>query len=154
MDKFVDNVKPPQTEINILLPTEKIFSIKLMEILGKDYKIIKSRNMYAPIDFIIINKQNLKSVYVEYKRRTNDQNNYKSIIVNESRIISCKKYYPNTLFVFEYNKEINSIKYDEESFNTYDRNKVKSQDVVFIPTQFITKSNIEDLCKNIKKYLK
>jgi len=45
MDKFISK-ETTENEVSIILPTEKIFSIKLMEALGKDFKIIKSKEKY------------------------------------------------------------------------------------------------------------
>lgn len=152
MDSFV-KTNNETIKVNVILPTEAEFKLKLKEELGNSYKIIKSRYVFSPVDFLIYNKENLKIIYIEHKRRNEKHNNkYKSIIVNHSKIINCKKNYPNTLFVFEYDDCYKYVKYGKD-FLDFDGGRIKNQDVVFIINDKLTISNIKDLAKYIKKLI-
>ena len=153
MDSFVKRDKATHNKVDVILPSEAIFKLNLKEQLGNNYKIVKSRWVYSPIDFLIFNKENLKCLYTEHKRRNEKHNNkYKSIIVNHSKIVNCKQNYPNTIFVFEYDDVYKYIKYGKD-FNDFDGGRIKNQDVVFIPNDKLTIGSIEDLSKYIKKII-
>lgn len=152
MDKFIEQKAPQKEPTSILLPTERIFSIKLKQLLGCDYKVLKSKDKYAPVDFAILNKQNLKVLHLEYKKRGTDTNKYPSIIVNQSKIVAFKKHYQQSMFCFEYNKEINWINYDIELFNTFNGSRIKNQDVCNIPSHTL-KKQYDLMVKNIIKRL-
>jgi len=152
MDNFV-KIKDNTSSVSVILPSEAEFKLNLKTELGSNYKIIKSRWIYSPIDFLIINKDNLKCVYIEHKKRNERHNNkYKSIIVNHSKAVNCKKNYPNTIFVFEYDDVYKYIKYCKD-FDKFDGGFVLNQDVVFIPNDKITSGTIEELSKYIKKII-
>ena len=153
MDSFVKSDKTATNKIDVILPSEAEFKLTLKTRLGSNYKMIKSRWVYSPIDFLIFNKDNLKCLYTEHKRRNERHNNkYKSIIVNHSKIVNCKQNYPNTLFVFEYDDVYKYIKYCRD-FDKFDGGCVLKQDVVFIPNDKIISGSIEDLSKYIKKII-
>ena len=154
MDSFVKRTKEITSKVGVILPSEAKFKLMLKEQLGNNYKMIKSRWVYSPVDFLIFNKDNLKCIYIEQKRRNEKHNNkYKSIIVNHSKIVNCKRNYPNTLFVFEYDDVYKYIKYSDKIFDKFDGGTVLKQDVVFIPNDKITSGSIEDLSKFIKKII-
>lgn len=152
MDKFISK-ETTKNEVSIILPTEKIFSIKLLEELGKDFKIIKSKEKYCSIDFLIINKLNIKCIYLEYKKRVGQSRKYKSIIVNHSKIISIKRNYNKCIFVFEYDNDTDFIEYDETLFKSFNGAFVKNQDTIKIENQYLN-NGFENLSNFIKKTLK
>lgn len=153
MNSFVKVDKVMGNKIGVILPSEAAFKLKLKEQLGNKYKLVKSRWIYSPIDFLIFNKENLKCVYVEHKRRSGlTTNKYKSLIVNHSKIVNCKNNYPNTLFVFEYDDNYKYIKYSNK-FNDFDGGTIKKQDVVFIPNDKLAIVSIIELSKYIRKII-
>ena len=152
MDNFV-KIKDNTSSVSVILPSEAVFKLNLKTELGNNYKMIKSRWVYSPVDFLIFNKDNLKCVYIEHKKRNEKHNNkYKSIIVNHSKIVNCKRNYPNTIFIFEYDDVYKYIKYSKD-FDNFDGGYILKQDVVFLPNDKITSGNIEDLSKYIKKII-
>ena len=51
------------------LPSETKFIMLLIQHLGDDYEIIKSHNKQCSVDFLIVNKLNLKTITIEHKYR-------------------------------------------------------------------------------------
>jgi hypothetical protein len=138
MNKYV-NIKcnePPKQTQEILIETEQKFKLLLLKSLGKSYKIMKSKDNFNPLDFCIINKQNLKIVYLEHKKRNGEKNNYQSVIINYCKLSQMEKHYKNSIMVFEYDKldYLMYIKYDK-SFLKYDTTKIKNQDVIFLKNE-------------------
>ena len=154
MDSFISKPKSDKKTISILLPTENEFSIKLKTALGRNYKIIKSRDKYARIDFMILNKENIKHIYIEYKRRTGNSRKYSSVIINECKIRAIKTdYNSKCLFVFDYDNSLDYIKYSDEVFSNFDGAKVKNQDTRRIPNNCLTET-FDSLIECIQKELK
>lgn len=149
MDKFIKQKVPKCKEI--ISDQEHIFKLKLKAVLGDDYKIIKSRWVYSPIDFIVVNRLNLKILYIEIKRRS--QNKYKSVIINYSKLTNMNSNFRNTLMVFEYDTIYKYVKYNDSLLNLQTKN-IKQQDVVFFDNSILTNGTIEQLCVLIKKELK
>ena len=138
MNKFVSisSNEPSKKTQEIIIPTEQKFKLLLLKSLGKNYKIMKSRNNFNPLDFCIINKDNLKIVYLEHKKRSGEKNNYKSVIINYCKLSQMERNYQNSIMIFEYDNLdfLMYIKYDK-SFLHYDTRKVKSQDVIFLDNE-------------------
>ena len=132
MDKFIKQKEPKYKEI--ILDQEHIFKLKVKAELGNEYKIIKSRWVYSPIDFIIVNRLNLKILYIEIKKRS--QNKYKSVIINYSKLTNMNSNFQNTLMIFEYDNldYLMYIKYDK-SFLHYHTKNIKNQDCVFLDNE-------------------
>lgn len=135
MDKFITTPKKEDNEVDIYLPTERKFSLKLLEALGHDYTLIKSTDKYISIDFLLINKRNLKHIYLEHKQRYCSSTQYSSTIINECKIRSIKENYHNACFVFEYNNTLEFIKYDKDVFHNFDGGFIKNQNVRFLKKQ-------------------
>jgi hypothetical protein len=153
MDSFISNPKSETKTISIILPTENEFSIKLKNALGRNYKIIKSRDKYNLIDFMILNKVNIKHIYLEYKRRNGNNRKYSSVIINECKIRAIKQNYNRCLFVFEYDNSLDFIKYDNEVFSNLNGSFVKNQDVRQIPNHLLIES-FDKLIEFLKSELK
>ena len=149
MDKFIKQKEPKYKEI--ILDQEHIFKLKVKAELGNEYKIIKSRWVYSPIDFIIVNRLNLKILYIEIKKRS--QNKYKSVIINYSKLTNMNSNFQNTLMIFEYDTIYKYVKYNDSMLELPTKN-IKQQDVVFFDNSILTNGTIEELCGFIKKELK
>jgi hypothetical protein len=131
MEKFIETPNKKK-EIDIFLETERLFSIKLLKALGSEYTIMKSGDKYISIDFILINKRNLKHTYLEHKKRSCKSNKYTSTIINECKIKSIKENYHKCFFIFEYDDNVEFIKYERDVFSTFDGGFIKNQNVRFL----------------------
>jgi len=84
------------------LTNEAKFLMLLVSNLGDNYEIIKSHNKYCNIDFIIVNKFNLKTVYLEHKYR-NVSDIYDTLFIGSSKINNIiKDYNSNCIVVWEF----------------------------------------------------
>ena len=63
-------------ENEIILDSEELFKIKLLEKVGSEWLMLKSQYQMCCIDFIMVNKQNLKSIHLEHKRRSGSKCNF------------------------------------------------------------------------------
>ena len=149
MDSFINQTPKEENKVSIILPTEKAFSIKLLGALGKSYKVIKSRDKWNNIDFLILNRINIKHLYIEYKKRTGNSRKFNSVIINECKIRAIKKDYNRCLFVFDYDNSLDFIKYDDKVFSDFSGCKVKNQDVRKIPNY-----NLKDGFDNLIEFIK
>jgi len=132
-----------------ILNSEKIFATTINNYLNKNnsnWKIIKSEFKYCYIDFILINLNNLYTTHLEYKERNYcyGYTHYESYFISLRKYQAIKKYYNNCYIVFDFThstKDINQffyIKYDEELFNTFEKDYNKSR--LLIPS---------NLCKTL-----
>jgi len=85
------------------LTNEAKFLMLLVSNLGdNEYEIIKSHNKYCNIDFIIVNKFNIKTVYLEHKYR-NVSDIYDTLFIGSSKINNIiKDYSSNCIIVWEF----------------------------------------------------
>jgi len=92
------------TDINKLhfQKNENKFYLLLISYLGCEYEIIKSNDFYCNIDFIVINKQNLKTLYIEHKCR-NINDIYDTLLIGTTKINSIQKNYTSKcILVWEF----------------------------------------------------
>jgi len=152
MDRFVD-VKDNSNNTNVILPSEEIFKRKLLDVLGKDYLVIKSQYKYCSIDFCIVHKFNLKILHLEHKQRNCHQNRYPSTIINYSKLMSYKNNYQNTILCWGY--ESNAVKYlvYNEDLLKYQTSNCKNQEVIFIKNDML-KDGFDSLISTIINKLK
>lgn len=72
---------------SLLLPDEFKFYEKMMTCLDTDkYEIFKSKSKYCTVDFMILEKYNLKSLYVEHKRRFINHFMYDTLLISKQKI--------------------------------------------------------------------
>ena len=153
MDRYISSsTNNSINSVNIIFPQEEQFKITLKNYLGSTYKIIKSKFLFNPIDFLVINKQNLKCLYIEVKRRNNKQ--YSSVIINYSKLVAMKNNYPNSLMCWEYNNEKCKYLKFKDCLLELPTATIKKQEVVFIKNDDIEDSNLEELSTFIIKELK
>ncbi len=121
-----------------ILDSEKIFATTINNYLNKNnpnWKIIKSEFKYCYIDFILINLNNLYITHLEYKERNyaRGYTHYESYFISLRKYQAIKKCYNNCYIVFDFThstKDINQffyIKYDEELFNTFEKDYNKNR---------------------------
>ena len=110
------------------LEREGMFCIKLFEILDellpKRITIIKSKYKFCKLDFLIVNNDNLRSIYIEHKGRNN--NSYDEgvkFIINVSKITNIIKNY-NT------NKAIIILDFYDDIFFIDDLELIKKQNII------------------------
>lgn len=121
-----------------MLNSETIFYNNINEYFDqnkKNWKIIKSDYVYSYIDFILINLNNLYSVYLEYKERSYayGYTSYRTFFISLKKYNAIKQQYNNCFIVWDFThntkneNEFYYIKYDEETFNTFDKDHYKNR---------------------------
>ena len=85
----------------MLLDTEDEFTKHIIDLLPPSISIIKSSYRYCRIDFLVINKINIKTLYIEHKRRYIKGCNYPSVWIKKDKIEAIIKDYGAFLFVSE-----------------------------------------------------
>ena len=85
----------------VILDTEAEFSKALADILPSRISIFKSQFQYCPIDFILINHQTIKTLYLEHKRRFIIGSNFCTFWIKKAKIQSILSTYKEFLFVNE-----------------------------------------------------
>ena len=151
MDKFVD-VKDTSKTIEIILPSEEQFKIKLMNTLGDNYFIVKSQMKYCSIDFCIINRKNLKVVYLEHKQRNCNKNKYPSTIINYCKLTSFSRNYQNAIMVWSYIDDDKFLVYTKDLLDLPQKD-CKNQSVVYLKNDML-KNGYDNLISTIKHKLK
>lgn len=129
----------------IILDSEKLFAIAINNHLnnnGANWKIIKSEFKYCYLDFVLINLNNLYSVYLEYKERNYayGYTHYETYFISLRKYQAIKKCYNNCYIVWDFthntknDDEFYYIKYDEELFEKFEKDINKSR--LLIPSKF------------------
>ena len=82
------------------LPDEFQFYEKMLSCLdGVKYEIFKSKSKFCTVDFMVFEKYNLKTVYVEHKRRFINQHNYNTLLISKQKIDKMVKNYRDSSFI-------------------------------------------------------
>ena len=85
----------------MLLDSEDKFSKMLVDDLDNTISIIKSTDKYCPVDFILLNRYNLKHIYLEHKKRNIVSTRFPSIWIKVSKVRMILNTYGNFIFVSE-----------------------------------------------------
>ena len=134
-----------EKENPIILDSEKLFAIAINNHLnnnGANWKIIKSEFKYCYLDFVLINLNNLYSVYLEYKERNYayGYTHYETYFISLRKYQAIKKCYNNCYIVWDFthntknDDEFYYIKFDKELFEKFDKDINKSR--LLIPSKF------------------
>ena len=107
-----------ETNHNIILDTEQLFKIKLLNEIDNDYLMIKSNHKYSVIDFICINKNNLRTFYIEHKFKTYDKCYYDTLYIGYDKVNKCNKYFYNTIYIWEFKEELYWIHHSKDLLNS------------------------------------
>jgi len=123
------------TDINKLhfQKNEHKFYLLLISYLGCEYEIIKSNDFYCNIDFIVINKQNLKTLYIEHKCR-NINDIYDTLLIGTTKINSIQKNYTSKcILVWEFlNDKFYFKKIEQDFIKKYKHSCVRGSDCLEI----------------------
>ena len=142
-----------ENENHILIDSEKLFAFAINNYLnenGANWKIIKSEFKYCYLDYILINLNNLYTVYLEYKERSYSYGytHYESYFISLRKYEAIKKHYHNCYLVWDFthqtknDNEFYYIKFNDELFNTFKKDLHKNR--LLIPSEFC-KSGFENL---------
>tara|TARA_R110000782_G_scaffold242653_1_gene329132 strand:+ start:60 stop:545 length:486 start_codon:yes stop_codon:yes gene_type:complete len=137
--------KKTENEKNFILDSEIIFANSINNYLNENnanWKIIKSEFKYCYIDFILINLNNLYITHLEYKERAYaiGYTSYESYFISLKKYNAIKKCYNNCYIIFDFtystkdDDEFYYIKFDEDLFNTFEKDQFKSR--LLIPSKF------------------
>jgi len=129
----------------IILDSEKLFAIAINNYLNKNganWKIFKSEFEYCYLDFILINLNNLYSVYLEYKERNYAVGfkSYDTYFISLRKYRAIKKHYTNCYIVWDFTQQTKNdddfyyIRFDKELFETFEKDYNKSR--LLIPSKF------------------
>ena len=127
-----------ENENPIILDSEKIFALAINNYLnnnGANWKIIKSEFKYCYLDFVLINLNNLYSVYLEFKERSYacGYKSYETYFISLRKYQAIKKYYKNCYIVWDFthntanDNQFYYIKFDEKLFDTFEKDIDKSR---------------------------
>jgi len=142
-----------ENENPIILDSEKLFAIAINNHLnsnGANWKIIKSEFKYCYLDFVLINLNNLYSVYLEYKERNYayGYKSYETYFISLRKYQAIKQHYNNCFIVWDFTHQTNNddefyyIRFDEKLFNAFEKDETKSR--LLIPSKFC-KTRFENL---------
>lgn len=138
---------------NIILDSEKLFAIQIKKYLNENngnWIIHKSEYKYSYLDFLLINLNNLYSVYIEYKERSYayGYTSYDTYFISLKKFHAIKKHYNNSYIIFDFTHstknedEFYYIKYDKELFDTFEKDYIKSR--LLIPSK-LCKTNFDNM---------
>ena len=96
------------------IDSEAEFLIKTIHALKDDkYEMIKSRDKYANIDFMLLNKKNLCSVLIEHKRKKISGNGFDTFFIGFNKLIAIDTFYNAPIYlVFECDDDMWWCEYD------------------------------------------
>jgi len=146
-------MKKTENENPIFLDSEKLFGIAINNYLNKNganWKILKSEYRFCYLDFVLINLNNLYSVYLEYKERNYSYGytHYNTLFISLRKYGAIKRHYNNCYIVWDFSLQQKNddqfyyIKYDEQLFNTFEKDRNKNR--LLIPSKFC-KTGFENL---------
>lgn len=123
--------------MSVILDSEQLFKVKLLNSINIDednkWYMIKSRHRFAPIDFICINMNNLRTFYIEHKKRTESICLYNTLFINAEKIEKITTYFNHhSIYVWSFGKEFYWVKHKED-FNNYPTSVIRDAVVVNIP---------------------
>ena len=127
-----------ENENPINLDSEKLFALAINNYLNNNkanWIIHKSEFKYCYLDFVLINLNNLYSIYLEYKERNYayGYKSYDTYFISLRKYEAIKKCYNNCYIVwdFTYNTknddEFYYIRFDKELFETFEKDINKSR---------------------------
>ncbi len=100
--------------MNIVIDSEEKFKIKLLSDIGDKYLCFKSQHNFSPIDFICINKMNLKTFYIEHKKRKGARCNYETLYIGFNKVNEIDEHYKHSYYVWEFDEVFYWIKHSPE----------------------------------------
>lgn len=116
----------------IILDTEQLFKIQLLNDIGDKYVIMKSQDKYCRVDFICINKKNIKSFYIEHKSRIKQNFTFDSVMIGFDKVNKVNEYYyGNCIYVWDFKNIFYWVKH-KQSFTEYRNGYCCGSKVIYI----------------------
>ena len=80
-----------------------------------NFKMIKSKNKYCSLDFILLNEYNLQNLFIEHKKKNIDASKYDTLFIGYDKLIKIDTFYhsSNTLLVWECKNAIYFTMFDK-----------------------------------------
>lgn len=110
-----------------ILDTEQSFMIEVNNIISNNWVILKSDYKFCYVDFLLINRNNLFTLYTEYKKREYICNKsvYSSFFVSKKKLEMIKKYYKKCILIWDFRSKDNPddffyIHYDKSFLDKYE----------------------------------
>ena len=131
----------------LILPNEFIFYERLLKFIGKDCYVNKSNNRFCSIDFIIIDKHNLRTIYLEHKYR-NIEDMYNTLLIGKNKIDNIiKSKYRHSYVIWEFANDVFYVKKVLKEFIKYETSTYVNSEAYKVNKDECVKFNdIKDLC--------
>ncbi len=97
----------------IILDSEELFKLQLLESIGEKYMCFKSQHKYSVIDFICINKNNLNNFYIEHKKRYGEKCNWTTLYIGFDKVNKINQFYQNCYYVWSFDNVFYWVKHNE-----------------------------------------
>jgi len=137
---------------SFILDSEGRFKSRLLlDFNDKNYDVKKSQYKYCSIDFIVLNLDNLKSIYIEHKDKKINAKNFQSFMINKCKLDACKRYYKDTIFVWDCLDNVYWCYYSDELHQSR-LEQINNSDVYFIDKNVVN-CGFDNLIYSINEFL-
>lgn len=103
---------------SLIIDSEELFKIQLLESIGDKYMIFKSQHKFAVVDFISINKNNLRTFYIEHKKRYGEKCNYKTLYIGYDKVNKVEEYFKeDTYYIWSFDNVFYWVKHKTDFIN-------------------------------------
>jgi len=111
---------------DIIIDTEHNFMTNLLlklNVANDNFKMMKSKNKYCSIDFLLVNEYNLQNIFIEHKQKKISGEKYNTFFIGYDKLNKIDTFYhnSNTLLVWECEDDIYFTIYN----NTFLKNDTK-----------------------------
>ena len=104
-------------ENEIILDSEDLFKIKLLEEIGVNWLMIKSQNQMCPLDFLCVNKNNIKTLHLEHKRRSGNECVFNTLYIGYDKVNKIEEHYKKCIYIWEYDNMFYWVKHRKDFLN-------------------------------------
>jgi|TARA_R100000541_G_scaffold781_4_gene4440 hypothetical protein len=99
---------------SIIIDSEEVFKIQLLEDIGERFMVFKSNHKYSVVDFICINKNNLRNFHIEHKKRRGKKCSFKTLYIGFDKVNKVEEYFKETYYIWDYDNELYWVKHKKE----------------------------------------
>jgi len=103
--------------MNIIIDSEEIFKVQLLEDIGDRYMVFKSNHKYSVVDFICINKNNLRNFHIEHKKRSGEKCDFNTLYIGFDKVNKVNEYFKNTYYIWDFDNVFYWVKHNEDFLN-------------------------------------
>jgi hypothetical protein len=103
--------------MSIIIDSEEIFKIQLLEDIGERYMVFKSNHKYSVVDFICINKNNLRNFHIEHKKRSGEKCDFDTLYIGFDKVNKVNEYFKDTYYIWDFDNVFYWVKHNEDFLN-------------------------------------